>query len=119
METDYQSPLSMRYAADILAMVYENGKIMATDLLRIAKNYKTVSKTADALVDIGLMEMRLESGARLMKIYTLTPKGEGIGKRMLECRAILAGNEIAAVSAAEPETPKIKKKKKGKKKDKA
>ena len=89
--TDYQSPLSSRYAVDILSMVYENEKIMATDMLRIAKNYKTVIKTADQLVDLGLMTMHLEAGRRLMKIYELTPKGKAIGKRMVECRAIFYG----------------------------
>ena len=76
MMTDYQSPLSSRYAVDILSLVYENEKIMATDMLRIAKNYKTVIKTADELVDLGLMTMHLEAGRRLMKIYELTPKGK-------------------------------------------
>ena len=92
MMTDYQSPLSSRYAVDILALVYENEKIMATDMLRIAKNYKTVIKTADQLVDMGLMTMHLEAGRRLMKIYELTPKGKAIGKRMSECREIYYGN---------------------------
>lgn len=55
MDTDYQSPLSMRYATDILSLVYEEGKIIATDLLRIAKNYKTVVKTAEKLEDLGLL----------------------------------------------------------------
>lgn len=91
MMTDYQSPLSSRYAVDILSMVYENEKIMATDMLRIAKNYKTVIKTADQLVDLGLMTMHLEAGRRLMKIYELTPKGKAIGKRMVECREIFYG----------------------------
>ena len=91
MMTDYQSPLSSRYAVDILALVYENEKIMATDMLRIAKNYKTVIKTADQLVDMGLMTMHLEAGRRLMKIYELTPKGKSIGKRMAECRDIYYG----------------------------
>ena len=91
MMTDYQSPLSSRYAVDILALVYESEKIMATDMLRIAKNYKTVIKTADQLVDMGLMTMHLEAGRRLMKIYELTPKGKAIGKRMAECRDIYYG----------------------------
>lgn len=91
MMTDYQSPLSSRYAVDILALVYENEKIMATDMLRIAKNYKTVIKTADQLVDLGLMTMHLEAGRRLMKIYELTPKGKAVGKRMFECREIFYG----------------------------
>lgn len=91
MMTDYQSPLSSRYAVDILALVYENEKIMATDMLRIAKNYKTVIKTADQLVDLGLMSMHLEAGRRLMKIYELTPKGKAVGKRMFECREIFYG----------------------------
>ena len=86
--TDYQSPLSSRYAVDILSLVYESEKIMATDMLRIAKNYKTVIKTADELVELGLMTMHLEAGRRLMKIYELTPKGRAIGKRMFECREI-------------------------------
>ena len=67
MMTDYQSPLSSRYAVDILSLVYENEKIMATDMLRIAKNYKTVIKTADELVDLGLMTMHLEAGRRLTR----------------------------------------------------
>ena len=91
MITDYQSPLSSRYAADIISLIYENEKIMATDMLRIAKNYKTVIKTADELVDLGLMEMHLEAGKRLMKIYTLTPKGKAIGKRMYESRESFYG----------------------------
>ncbi len=89
MITDYQSPLSNRYAVDVLSMIYEHEQIMATDMLRIAKNYKTVIKTADELVDLGLLEMHLEAGRRLMKIYQLTPKGKAIGKRMFECREIL------------------------------
>lgn len=93
MMTDYQSPLSSRYAVDILSLVYENEKIMATDMLRIAKNYKTVIKTADELVDLGLMTMHLEAGRRLMKIYELTPKGKAIGKRMAECREIFYGRQ--------------------------
>ena len=100
MITDYQSPLSSRYAVDILSMIYENEKIMATDMLRIAKNYKTVIKTADLLVEEGLLEMHLEAGKRLMKIYQLTPKGKAIGKRVYESREILYGRmdfEDAAV----------------------
>ena len=93
MMTDYQSPLSSRYAVDILSLVYENEKIMATDMLRIAKNYKTVIKTADELVNLGLMTMHLEAGRRLMKIYELTPKGKAIGKRMAECREIFYGRQ--------------------------
>jgi len=91
MITDYQSPLSSRYAVDIISLIYENEKIMATDMLRIAKNYKTVIKTADELVELGLLEMHLEAGRRLMKIYTLTAKGKSIGKRMFECREIFYG----------------------------
>lgn len=91
MQTDYQTPLSSRYAVDILAMVYENETIMATDMLRIAKNYKTVVKTAELLIDIGLLEMELVSGRRLMKVYRLTPKGKAIGRRMFECHEILQG----------------------------
>lgn len=91
MITDYQSPLSSRYAVDIISLIYENEKIMATDMLRIAKNYKTVIKTADELVELGLLEMHLEAGRRLMKIYTLTTKGKSIGKRMFECREIFYG----------------------------
>ncbi len=91
MDTDYQSPLSNRYAVDIISLIYENDKIMATDMLRIAKNYKTVIKTADLLVDMGVMEMNLEAGKRLMKIYRLTPKGKAIGKRLYESREIFYG----------------------------
>ena len=91
MITDYQSPLSSRYAVDIISLIYENDKIMATDMLRIAKNYKTVIKTADQLVELGLLEMHLEAGRRLMKIYELTPKGRAIGKRMFESREIFYG----------------------------
>lgn len=91
MITDYQSPLSSRYAVDIISLIYESDKIMATDMLRIAKNYKTVIKTADLLVELGLLEMHLEAGRRLMKIYELTPKGKAIGKRMFECREIFYG----------------------------
>lgn len=100
MQTDYQTPLSNRYAADILAMVYENETIMATDMLRIAKNYKTVIKTAEMLIDIGLLDMELVSGRRLMKVYRLTPKGKAIGRRMLECREILQGRMDADQDSA-------------------
>ena len=114
VKTDYQTLLSMRYAADILSLVYENERIMATDLLRIAKNYATVTKTANCLIDAGLMSFHLESGKRLMKIYTLTPKGEAIGKRMYEAREIVLDNmpfkEQAPVAVKEK-----KSKKKGKK----
>lgn len=91
MQTDYQSPLSKRYAADILALIYENESIMATDMLRIAKNYKTVIKTADELVGLGLLDMRMEVSRRMMKVYRLTPKGKALGKRMFECREIFYG----------------------------
>lgn len=89
MITDYQSPLSSRYAVDILSLIYQEEKIMATDMLRIAKNYKTVIKTADELVELGLMTMHLEAGRRLMKIYELTPMGKSIARRMYESREIL------------------------------
>lgn len=113
MMTDYQSPLSSRYAVDILALVYENEKIMATDMLRIAKNYKTVIKTADQLVDLGLMTMHLEAGRRLMKIYELTPKGKAVGKRMFECREIFYGRlDFEEGKAAEKTEKKAKKRSK-------
>lgn len=113
MMTDYQSPLSSRYAVDILALVYENEKIMATDMLRIAKNYKTVIKTADQLVDMGLMTMHLEAGRRLMKIYELTPKGKAIGKHMSECREIYYGNlDFEEGTASEKSEKKSKKRSK-------
>ena len=110
MITDYQSPLSSRYAVDILSMIYENEKIMATDMLRIAKNYKTVIKTADLLVEEGLPEMHLEAGKRLMKIYQLTPKGKAIGKRVYESREILYGRmdfeDTAVVETKEKKSKK-------------
>ena len=110
MITDYQSPLSSRYAVDILSMIYENEKIMATDMLRIAKNYKTVIKTADLLVEEGLLEMHLEAGKRLMKIYQLTPKGKAIGKRVYESREILYGRmdfeDTAVVETKEKKSKK-------------
>ena len=112
MNTDYQSPLSSRYAVDIISMIYENEKIMATDMLRIAKNYKTVIKTADELVELGIMEMHLEAGRRLMKIYQLTPKGKAIGRRMFESREIFYGRMDFDEPIAEV---KEKKSKKGKK----
>ncbi len=101
MDIDYQSPLSNRYAADVLSLVYENGKIMATEMLRIARNYKTVTSTAEALVACGLMEVHVESGRRLMKIYTLTEKGLAVGKRMHECREILYGRAEPDVEPGE------------------
>lgn len=113
MMTDYQSPLSSRYAVDILAMVYEEEKIMATDMLRIAKNYKTVIKTADELVELGLMTMHLEAGRRLMKIYELTPKGKAIGKRMAECRDIFYGR-LDFEDGTSVEKPEKKSKKRSK-----
>ncbi len=113
MMTDYQSPLSNRYAVDILSLVYESEKIMATDMLRIAKNYKTVIKTADQLVDLGLMTMHLEAGRRLMKIYELTPKGKAIAKRMVECREIFYGRlDFEDGSASEKSEKKSKKRSK-------
>ncbi len=116
MITDYQSPLSSRYAADIISLIYENEKIMATDMLRIAKNYKTVIKTADELVDLGLMEMHLEAGKRLMKIYPLTPKGKAIGRRMYESREIFYGRmDFEEPVVAESAPAKEKKGKKSKK----
>lgn len=113
MITDYQSPLSNRYAVDIVSMVYENEKIMATDMLRIAKNYKTVIKTADVLVETGLMEMHLEAGKRLMKIYELTPKGKAIGKRLFESREIFYGRmDFEDPSVSETKEKKSKKRSK-------
>lgn len=113
MNTDYQSPLSNRYAVDILSMIYENEKIMATDMLRIAKNYKTVIKTAECLVDEGLLEMHLEAGKRLMKIYQLTPKGKAIGKRLYESREILYGRmDFEDTSVVETKEKKSKKRSK-------
>ncbi len=110
MMTDYQSPLSSRYAVDILSLVYENEKIMATDMLRIAKNYKTVIKTADELVDLGLMTMHLEAGRRLMKIYELTPKGKAIGKRMFESREVFYGRmDFESGTSSEKSEKKSKK----------
>lgn len=109
METDYQTALSKRYAFDIICLVYENEKIMATEMLRVAKNYRTVIKTADVLVDNGILEMGLESGKRLMKIYTLTPKGKSIGKHMYECREIMG--DVVKPSAPKDKDKKPKKKK--------
>lgn len=114
MMTDYQSPLSSRYAVDILSLVYENEKIMATDMLRIAKNYKTVIKTADELVDLGLMTMHLEAGRRLMKIYELTPKGKAIGKRMAECREIFYGRQDFELQGSSEKSEKKGKKRSSK-----
>ncbi len=113
MITDYQSPLSGRYAVDIISLIYENDRIMATDMLRIAKNYKTVIKTADQLVELGLLEMHLEAGRRLMKIYELTPKGRAIGKRMFECREIFYGRaDFEDGSVQETKEKKAKKRSK-------
>ncbi len=113
MITDYQSPLSGRYAVDIISLIYENDKIMATDMLRIAKNYKTVIKTADSLVELGILEMHLEAGRRLMKIYELTPKGKAIGKHMYECREIFYGRmDFEDNSVTESKDKKAKKRSK-------
>ncbi len=110
MITDYQSPLSSRYATDIMSLIYENDRIMATDMLRIAKNYKTVIKTADELVALGLLEMHLEAGKRLMKIYELTPKGKSIGKRAFESREIFYGRmDFEDGEVAESKEKKAKK----------
>ena len=91
MDTDYQSPLSMRYATDILSLVYEEGKIMATDLLRIAKNYKTVVKTAEKLEDLGLLTEHLESHTRQMRTYKLTTRGESVAEHLVMARDALYG----------------------------
>lgn len=91
MDTDYQSPLSMRYATDILSLIYEEGKIMATDLLRIAKNYKTVVKTAEKLEDLGLLTEHLESHTRQMRVYELTSRGESVAEHLVMARDALYG----------------------------
>lgn len=91
MVADYQSLLSKRYVVDILSLVYENKEIMATELLRIGTNYKTVKDAADELVENGLMESHVKSEQRLTKTYTLTPKGKILGKRAFESREILFG----------------------------
>lgn len=91
MDTDYQSPLSMRYATDILSLVYEKGKIMATDLLRIAKNYKTVVKTAEKLEDLGLLTEHLESHTRQMRVYELTTRGKSVAAHLVMARDALYG----------------------------
>lgn len=115
METDYQSPLSKRYAADILSLLYEQKRIMATDLLRIAKNYKTVLATADALTELGLMTKHLESGTRLMKVFELTPQGEAVAEHLYRARCALYGTEPVI---GESESEKAEKPKKSGKKSK-
>ncbi len=120
MDTDYQSPLSKRYAADILSLLYEQKRIMATDLLRIAKNYKTVLATADSLTEIGLMTKHLESGTRLMKVFELTPKGEAVAEHLYRARCALYGTdaEIRDEMPAKAEKPKKSGKKSKKKSSK-
>ena len=88
-------------------------KVFVDKAVDIAKNYKTVIKTADQLVDMGLMTMHLEAGRRLMKIYELTPKGKAIGKRMSECREIYYGNlDFEEGTASEKSEKKSKKRSK-------
>ncbi len=118
MDTDYQSPLSKRYAADILSLLYEQKRIMATDLLRIAKNYKTVLATADALAELGLMTKHLESGTRLMKVFELTPKGEAVAEHLYKARCALYGTEVRDGMPEKAEKPKKSGKKSKKKSSK-
>ena len=59
---------------------------MASDLQKIATNYKTVSKVASDLIDEGLVEMNVIDDGRLKKIYTLTPKGTKVSEHLFRAK---------------------------------
>ena len=86
---DYKCPLSDKYVVDILSMVYESGRITASDLRKICNNYNTIRNAADRLVSLGLMVTYMEKGARIRIIYEPTKKGVIIGKMLSESRNVL------------------------------
>lgn len=89
---DYKCPLSDKYVVDILSMVYESGRITASDLRKICNNYNTIRNTADRLVSLGLMVTYTEKGARVRIIYEPTQKGVIIGRMLSESRSVLYGD---------------------------
>ena len=95
-------PLSERYVFDILTYVYEKDSVMATDLQRIATNYKSLKKASEDLVSAGLMDMTVVDDGRLKKIFTLTPKGKKVAKHLMQAK-VEFDTEMIPSSDREPE----------------
>lgn len=84
---DYKSALSERYVIDILSLIYEKGQIMASDLIRICSNYRTMRAKVDMLIDLGLVEQHVERGNRLRIIYTISEEGREVAELISLSRA--------------------------------
>lgn len=94
-----QCPLAERYVFDILTLTYEKKRIKASDLQTVASSYRTAKKQADMLVELGLLEMRIEDEDRLRKIYTLTPKGRKVASHLCNAKAELSETYIPPTDA--------------------
>lgn len=88
---DYDVLLNKRYVVGILMLIHDNKRAMATDLLRVGKNYNSVISAAGDLEEAGLIVKHLEEGKRLMKIFELTPKGEKVARLLIASDKIISG----------------------------
>ena len=84
-----RSILSKTLVVDILAIVYESDKTNMIDLKVLTKDYSTIKKRVDELVDAGLLIKEITSDPTLQYVLHLTEKGEKIGQRMSESLEIL------------------------------
>ncbi len=88
---DYDVLLNRRYVVGILMLIYDNERAMATDMLRVGKNYNSVISAAADLEEAGLITKHLEEGKRLMKIYELTPMGRMVARLLVATNKIVTG----------------------------
>ena len=107
VEVDYKSALSERYVIDILSLINEKGQIMASDLIRICSNYRTMRAKVDMLVELGLVVQRVERGDRLRIIYEISEEGKEVAELISLSRARFdaitasrGGSEQGGLSAA-------------------
>lgn len=80
---DYDWIFSKSHAAGILCFIHDRGAVMVKDLLRICPNHRTLTRTLDRLMELGLVEMRIIESVHIAKIYTVTSKG-GIAAELLD-----------------------------------
>ena len=75
--------LDLKYSKAILLKILENGgKVKKTDLLSLIKNYQTLSKVVDFLIEDGYLKPIVKKGRGKTIILELTEKGRFIAEQL-------------------------------------
>jgi DNA-binding transcriptional ArsR family regulator len=93
MDTWYKSPISDKYAADILSYLYEHEEIKITDLHCIVKNYTSLANAVDLLTEAGLIERINVFEPRYKRSLILTERGMRVAELMSQAHRIVCSDD--------------------------